>query len=201
MQKRKVHHLAARFKKIKPVYFLILTLISLAICIYALRSNNEQMIKLRAEVYAADQNNGDISGALKNLQAYVTSHMNTNLSTGPNAVYPPIQLENTYKRLVEQQGQQTTSENTQLYSDAENYCQAQVPTGFSGRYRIPCIENYINTHNLKQVSVDQSLYEFDFVSPSWSPDLAGWSVLITIFFGVCFLASLGYSWWYKRNLA
>ncbi len=159
------------------------------------------MIKLRAEVYAADQNGGDISGALTNLQAYVISHMNTDLSAGPNAVYPPIQLVNTYKRLVEQQSTQTVADNTKLYSDAETYCQAQVPNGFSGRYRIPCIENYVNTHSLKTISVDQSLYEFDFISPKWSPDLAGWSLLITIFFGILYLASLGYAWWYKKYIA
>jgi hypothetical protein len=201
MQKRKIHHYLNWLKNIKPVYLAILTIISLFICIYALRANNEHMIKLRAQVYAADQNSGDISGTLRNLQAYVTAHMNTNLSSGPNAVYPPIQLENTYKRLVGQAGQQTSTDNSKLYSDAENYCQSQVPNGFSGRYRIPCIENYVNTHSLKQISIEQALYEFDFISPSWSPDLAGWSLFATIFFAISFLASLIFNWWYKRNLA
>jgi hypothetical protein len=201
MQKRKIHHYLNWLKNIKPVYLAILTIISLFICIYALRANNEHMIKLRAQVYAADQNSGDISGTLRNLQAYVTAHMNTNLSSGPNAVYPPIQLENTYKRLVDQAGQQTSTDNSKLYSDAENYCQTQVPNGFSGRYRIPCIENYVNTHSLKQISIEQALYEFDFISPSWSPDLAGWSLFATIFFAISFLASLIFNWWYKRNLA
>lgn len=180
MKSKRTNKVMARILSIKPFVFISLTLISLIICITALRSNNVHMIKLRSEVYAADQNNGDVAGALTNLQKYVTTHMNTNLSSDSNAVYPPIQLENTYKRLITAQSNDIANNNTQLYTEAENYCQIQVPNGFSGRYRIPCIEQYISSHSLKTVSIDQSLYEFDFISPTWSPDLAGFSLLLTI---------------------
>ena len=175
---------------VKPWWLVILTVVSLIICVAALRSNNEHMIQLRNQVYAADKNNGDIQGALYNLQKYVTTHMNTNLSSGPNAVYPPIQLKYTYNRLISKQTQNYNQQNANLYTQAEQYCQSKVPNGFSGRYRVPCIEQYVTSHGLKASSVNQSLYEFDFVSPSWSPDLAGWSELATIFFGLLLLIRL-----------
>jgi hypothetical protein len=198
MKKKKDRHFLAKLFTIKPWYLLMLTLLSLAVCIYALRANNEHMLKLRTAVYSADQDNGDVTTALENLQHYVTSHMNTDLSSGSNSVYPPIQLANTYKRLVDAQSQLASGDNSQLYTDAENYCQTQVPNGFSGRYRIPCIEQYITSHSLQQVSIDQSLYQFDFISPSWSPDLAGWSLLCTIFLGILYIASLVGKWHYKK---
>jgi hypothetical protein len=148
------------------------------------------MVKLRTAVYTADKNNTDVNGTLKNLQAYVTSHMNTNLSSGPNAPYPPIQLEYTYIRLQQANNQSASNVNQTLYTDAENYCQATIPTGFSGRYRVSCIEQYITSHGATVTLINPSLYEFNFLSPSWSPDLGGWTILISIILGILFILSL-----------
>lgn len=143
------------------------------VSVYALRENNLKMVKLRDTVYAADKNNGDVNGTLKDLQAYVTAHMNTDLSGGPNAAYPPIQLQYTYARLQDANNQLASRINGPLYTEAENYCQQKIPNGFSGRYRISCIEQYIKSRGTNVQNVPASLYEFDFVSPRWSPDLAG----------------------------
>ena len=148
------------------------------------------MVKLRAAVYSADKNNSNVDGALKNLQTYVTSHMNTNLSSGPNAPYPPIQLEYTYTRLQSANNQSVSSVNQSLYTDAEYYCQQTIPTGFSGRYRVSCIEQYITSHGATVTLINPSLYEFNFLSPSWTPDLAGWTLVLSIFLGIVFLLSL-----------
>jgi hypothetical protein len=162
--------------------FFILFFVSMCVFIYSLRSNYSKMVGLRNALYSADQNNGDVKKALTNLRDYVTTHMNTDLTSGSNSVYPPIQLEYTYQRLVQSQlGAQ--SNNTQLYTDAENFCQTQIPSGFSGRYRIPCVENYINTHSLTKINIDPSLYEFAFSTPSFSYDLAGLSMITTIILG------------------
>jgi hypothetical protein len=103
MNKRRFHHFGKGLLYIKPWYFFVVLVICTTICVFALRSNNEHMIKLRAKVYAADQSNTNIQGSLEALQAYVTAHMNTNLSAGPDPVYPPIQLKYTYARLVQEQ--------------------------------------------------------------------------------------------------
>lgn len=198
MNKRRLHHLWTRLRWIKPWYFLILAIISGIICVSSLRANNEHMITLRNAVYSADKNNGDVYSALQKLQAYVTTHMNTDLSAGPNAVYPPIQLKYTYDRLIQSQSDQAAASNSQLYTDAQNYCQGQIPTGFSGRYRVPCIEQYVQTHDTSLPQIPDSLYKFDFVSPKWSPDRAGWSLLITIILGLVFVVLAGLKWLLKR---
>ncbi len=185
------------FKKIKAWHFLVLTIVSLIVCIFALRANNLEMVNLRQALYMADKNNQNVAQALDNLQKYVTSHMNTSLTNGNSSVYPPIQLKYTYQRLLNQQGQTLNNDNSQIYTEAENYCQAKIPNGFSGRYRVPCIEQFISSHKLATPTIPASLYEFDFISPAWSPDLAGWSLLVTLFLGICFVVKLFLNVWNK----
>lgn len=119
MNKRKLHHLWTKVRWIKPWYFLVLAIISGVICVFALRSNNHQMIELRDAVYAADQNESDVQAPLRTLQAYVTSHMNTNLNAGKSPVYPPIQLKYTYERLVQAKQEEFARSNNQLYTEAQ----------------------------------------------------------------------------------
>jgi hypothetical protein len=180
MNKRKLHHIWRWLRHVSPWYFLAAAVLSTVVCVFALRANNQHMITLRDAVYQADKDNGDVQGALNKLQAYVTAHMNTNLSAGPNAVYPPIQLKYTYDRLVQAQGDAATKANSQLYTDAQHYCEAQNHTDFSGRNRVPCIQQYVQAHSTASSAptIPDSLYKFSFVSPSWSPDLAGWSLVV-----------------------
>ena len=138
------------------------------------------MEQLKQAVYSADKNNGNVQLALDNLQAYVTSHMNTNLSTGNGSVYPPIQLEYTYLRLAKSQDRAALSNDAGLYTAAQNYCQRLDPTDFSGRNRVPCIAQYVTSHGAKLPKIPAALYEFDFISPTWSPDLAGWTLILTM---------------------
>lgn len=189
MDKRYLHHLWTQFRRIRPWYFLVLALISGMVCVFALRANNEHMVQLRDAVYAADKDNGNVNGALTNLRNYVYAHMNTDLAAGPNAVHPPIQLKYTYDRLVSAQNTKVQAINSHLYTDAQAYCQAEIPIGFSGRYREACINSYVTTHGAKAQPIPKELYEFDFVAAKWSPDLAGWSMVATILFS---LVALGF---------
>lgn len=158
------------------------------------------MAKLRQDVYTADQADNDVQGALNRLQAYVTAHMNTDLSTGNSSVYPPIQLQYTYQRLVQQQSTQG-SNNDDLYTQAQTYCQQLNHTDFSGHNRVPCIEQYVQQHG-SGVSltnkISPSLYQFDFVSPRWSPDLAGWTLVATVILFMLFVVTLIVDWRIKR---
>jgi hypothetical protein len=144
----------SQLKKIPSYVLLGLFIVSALICITALRHNNQTMIKLRSQVYTADQNNRDINTALNNLRKYVYAHMNTDLSSGGNSIKPPIQLKYTYQRLQDQQ--------------EEAIRRGQTPTP------IPAAQ-----------------YQFDFISPTWSPDLAGWSLVISVLLLLAFLASFG----------
>ena len=191
MDKRRLHHFWTELRPVRPQYFLALAVVSGLVCVFALRANNEHMIQLRDEVYQADKDNGNVEQALKNLQQYVYGHMNTDLAAGPDAVHPPIQLKYTYDRLVAAGNARVQAANVNLYTEAQSYCQALIPTGFSGRYRESCINQYVTTHGTKVQPIPKNLYEFDFVAPKWSPDLAGWSLVMTILlvlFGVSFWA-------------
>lgn len=199
MDKRQLHHVWTKIRHVRPWYFLILALVAGIVAVFALRHNYVHMVGLKNAVYAADKNNGDTEKALQNLQVYVTSHMNTELATGPDAIYPPIQLKYTYDRLVQKQAHNLSSANTQLYNDAQKHCEALDPTDFSGRNRVPCIQQYVKDHGSSLSSIPESLYKFDFVSPRWSPDLAGWSLLIAVLSVLAFIALVVIRRWLKRT--
>ena len=167
--------------KLKPLPILIgATVVSAYICAFSLQANNANMGLLRQAVYSADQNAKDVQPALNQLQAYVTSHMNTKLDGGASAVYPPIQLKYTYDRLIQTRSDKLSQTNSQTYNAAQNYCEQQNSSDFSGRNRVPCIEEYVQSHGVQLANIPDALYKFSFVSPVWSPDLAGWSLVTTV---------------------
>ena len=197
MDKSHLHHLWTRLRPVRPWYLLIIATVSGSICILALRQNNLHMAQLRDAVYVADKNGGDVQKALQNLQVYVTSHMNTDLSGGPNAPYPPIQLKYTYDRLVTAAGVAANAANAKIYTDAQHYCELQDPVDFSGRNRVPCIQQYVQSHGVSLPSVPDSLYKFDFLSPVWSPDPAGWSMVVAILSFAAFIILWAIERWLK----
>jgi hypothetical protein len=200
MDKHKAHHYYTKFRRIKPWYFLMLAAISAIICVFALRANNLQMAELRQAVYTADKNNKDLEGSLRTLREFVYGHMNTNLASGPNAVHPPIQLKYTYERLQKAQAADAGKSSSEIYTDAQNYCEAKIPNGFSGRVRLDCIQQYVKEHRATASKpIPKNLYQFDFVSPAWSPDLAGWSMVVAIlavllFLGVWLFQNIIHRW-------
>jgi hypothetical protein len=201
MNKRKLHHTWTRLRLLNPWLFVGLAVTCSIVAALALRANNEHMIRLRDAVYEADKNGTDIQQPLHNLQSYVTSHMNTNLSAGPNAVYPPIQLKYTYDRLITARGDQLAKTNTQLYTDAQHYCEQQNPVDFSGHNRVPCIEQYVTSHStVKLQSIPDALYKFSFASPRWSPDFAGWSLVAAVLAWLLCIAVLVARLWVKLSL-
>jgi hypothetical protein len=200
MDKKRLHHVFTRLRPISPWYFLILSLIASGISINALRNNNLMMIKLRDQVTVADTKNGDTETALRNLRVFIYGHMNTNLTSGADPIKPPIQLKFQYNRLVKAEADRVAAANTKLYSDAEAICQQAIPVGFSGGVRVPCITDYVTTHAVTARTIPVSLYQFDFLSPSWSPDLAGWSIVVAIMSFLAFVILFTLERWLKAEL-
>jgi hypothetical protein len=198
MDKRRLHHQWTYIRLVRPWYFFIFMLACLIVGVFALRANNLKMVELRDAVYQADKDGGDTSKALTELQRHVTSHMNTGLSAGNTSVYPPIQLKYTYDRLREANAKTT---NEQIYTEAQQHCEALNPTDFSGRNRVPCIQEYVESRGVQQKAVPDSLYKFDFVSPTWSPDLAGFSIVGAIFFGLLGAGFWLVDRWFKKRVA
>ena len=124
--------------------------------------------------------------------------MNTHLAA-PGGAYPPVQLKYRYDRLVADQKAQQPA-NAALTTEAQNYCEAQIPSGRSLN-RIDCIQNYILSHGTPvTVSIPDSLYKFDFVPPVWSPDLAGFSLLITAVLVLALVIRILFVQWLKFRL-
>lgn len=201
MDNRHLHHLWTRIRPVKTWYLLLAFVVCGTVCVFALRQNNLHMISLRNQVYQADKDNGDVEAALRQLRSYVYAHMNTNLSAGADAVYPPIQLKYTYQRLAEAAQTQTEAANSQIYTDAQHYCEQLYPGSFSGGPRVPCIQSYVTSHGVKASTVPDSLYKFAFASPAWSPDLAGWSLAATAILGLAAALRLALGWWLKKRTA
>lgn len=180
MHKKKLYHAWMKIRPIKPLYLFAPFIIMAAISVFALRQNNLKMVELRNNVYAADEKGGDVEKALQELRTYVHGHMNTSLTSGNNSVYPPIQLKYTYQRMQKAEQERVKGESARIYTDAQNYCEKQNSTDFSGRNRVPCIEQYVSQHTVSTASVPDALYKFNFASPRWSPDVAGFSLALAV---------------------
>jgi hypothetical protein len=190
----------ARLRHINLWVLLIVAVVSSVVCVFSLRHNNFTALKLRDRVNQVDKDNGDIESALRQLREYVYSHMNTNLSSGPNAIKPPVQLKYRYERLLQAQQAKVSVQNSQIYSAAQAECEKQFPKGLSGSGRIPCVTAYITSHGVTQEPIDSSLYKFDFVSPTWTPDLAGWSLVVASLAFALFVIRFGLERWMKAEL-
>lgn len=202
VNKRHLHHVWRKLQPINSWLLLGLTIISAVIFIYSYRQNNLKMIELRDKVFAADEANGDIEGALRNLREHVYSHMNTTL-VNPSGIRPPIQLTHRYDRLVQQEQKRVDSHNKKVRDQAEPYCLRQVPPGPPGslQRRAKCVQQYISTNSISAKNeIPKEFYQFDFVSPRWSPDLAGWSMLATMFFGLLFMVRFLLERWLKHEI-
>ncbi|MDB5186044.1 MAG: hypothetical protein JWL85_567 [Candidatus Saccharibacteria bacterium] len=200
MNKKYLHHLWVKLRPLSYWYFLAAFLVSSAVCVAALRQNNLTVLHLRDEVLKVDQQNGDVEAALRELRAYMYSHMNTNLASGPNAIKPPVQLKYRYERLVQVEKDKVTKDSGKIYTDAQEYCERTVPEGLSGRGRVPCIQEYVAQRGFKEQPIPDSLYKFDFASPRWSPDLAGLSMLASGVFLLLFIVRFGLELWLKHSL-
>jgi hypothetical protein len=170
-----------------------------SVAVLSLRANNLEAVHLRDKVLEVDKANGDVESALRELRTYVYGHMHTDLSSGTN-VYPPVQLKYTYDRLVEAEKKRVQSEMAKVYLDAQRICEQQNSTDFSGRNRVPCIEQYVTSHTISEKPIADDVYKFDFASPSWSPDAAGISLVLSGLFAALGAASFLTQQWLKGRL-
>lgn len=182
MDKKTLHYLWTRIRRVKTWYLLVLFLIMATVSVLALRDNYSTMVSYREKVYEADRSGVNVEGALQDLRAHVNSHMNTSLTGGAESIYPPIHLKETYERLKKAEQDRVNSVNSKVYTDAQAHCERLYPGSFSGGPRVPCIEQYVKQNGTTAQTIPDALYKFDFASPSWSPDLAGWSLVLSAFF-------------------
>lgn len=199
MDKRKLHHIWVKLRPIRHWYIGIVCLFSIGITVFALRQNNLEMIRLREAVIAADEAGSGVEDALQALRSHVHSHMNTNLTSGSSAIRPPIQLTNSYERLVSAEREKAGTINKKVTDDAEVLCEGRFPAG-QIQARAQCVQEYITQHGVAAKPIPKELYQFDFVSPRWSPDLAGFSMLISAFLLFVFVLRYSLERWLRHQL-
>lgn len=200
MHKRRLHHVLTRLKGLRYMYFVIVLVPALVVFVFAYRQNNLTALQLRDELLMVDKQNGDVEAALKKLRTFTYSHMNAGLSAGPNGIYPPIQLKYTYERLIDAETQRVNTANSQLYTEAQAYCEGQVTSRVTIN-RVPCIQDYLTTHSsIVAQSIPDGLYKFDFVAPAWSPDLAGWSLVFAVIVLLAFVSRVVLELWLRYRL-
>jgi hypothetical protein len=161
-----------------------LTIASGALFVTGMISNGNGAVERFNALKAADAAGGDVDKALNELRSYIYSHMNTEIG-GDNGIYPPIQLSGTYGRLVAAEEQRVKDKNDSLYTEAQSFCEANGNQGFSGRNRLECINGYIDQNGAKPITIEDSLYKYDFV--------AGFSLISLMIFGaITAILVLGY---------
>lgn len=180
--------------------FLVTAAVGTLLSLYALRQNNLKALKLRDEVLTADRVGGNTEVALRNLRQFIYSHMNTNLTSGPNSIKPPIQLKYRYEKLVAAQKTRVDGLSAEFVKTGTAKCRAEVGStrvqdGFQA-----CLGSYLLVHSVKEQVIPDSLYKFDFVSPVWSPDLAGWSLVTSGLSLILFLSCYLSEKWLRHNL-
>lgn len=145
-----------------------------------LRLNNIGMIERRAAVLSADSegNQEVIIKRLYDLQRHVSGHMNTDLGRG-------VYLESSYSRDL-QKWQSTqygaSNPNGNIYKKAQEVCAPRF-SSYSAAY-LQCTTSELAkypaaTDPASETSKPrQEAYIHAFSSPLWSPDFAGWSVVV-----------------------
>lgn len=201
MNIRKLHHYHRKLVFLKAWYFLVPAVVFALLAIHGLRTNYSTMVKLREAVYVADQQNGDVEAALMALRAHVYGHMNTNLVSGRNAIRPPIQLKARYDRLVATESDKVKAQNAEIARVGEQICGQSFPAAGFNAPRVACLQDYMSTHAVKGQPIPDQLYKFDFVSPRWSLDLAGISILLSSIFTILFIARLLLEYYMRRKLS
>ena len=200
MNKRYLHHLLKQLQKFRYAYLVVALVATLGVFILSYRHNNLRALELRDKVLQVDKSSGDVEAALRELRTYTYAHMNADLDTGSSGIYPPVQLKYHYERLVAAEKLRVEAANSNLYTQAQAHCERLLPGGVS-RDRVPCIQDYISTRNpVAANAIPDAQYKFDFTAPVWSPDLAGWSLLLAGFLAAALAVRAGLEYWLRASL-
>lgn len=190
--KRSVKKAINGLQRVKTWQLVILLIFAVFITATFMRLNNIGMVERRASVIAADEA-GDtevMTSRLYDLQQYVSKHMNTSLGQG-------VYLEESYRRDSQAALDAAASDNNpngNIYQLAQEVCAPRF-SGYSAAYlecttselaKYPAADELVNAVALPPVSA----YLHSFVSPTWSPDFAGFSLLVCVILALVIIIRL-----------
>lgn len=180
--KRRVKQSIKQLQRVKTWQLVILLILASFVAATFLRLNNIGMVERRAAVLSSDDA-GDKQATvnrLYDLQRYVSAHMNTDMGDG-------VYLETSYKRDTQaayDNAAAANNPNGNIYKKAQDVCAPQFSrysyaylqctTGELAKY--PAASDLLDSVKLPRADS----YRHVFASPLWSPDFAGWSVLVCL---------------------
>lgn len=194
--KGKIKKRLKQIQSLKNWQLFILLLLVIFVDLTALRLNNVGMVRRREAVETADKA-GDVEAARKatiELANYVYNHMNSGGIVYSDETHwfkinreVKIVWANIYEsdmRKAEQIAREAESNNPNgnIFKKAEEACRPRFHGGYSLAYQ-QCIldeQNKYPASNRGQIKAQYpniSEYTYNFVTPLWSPDLAGWTTL------------------------
>lgn len=191
IDKRKTRFRIKKLSQVKTWQLVVLLVMIGFVSATFLRLNNVGMVQRRDAVLAADESNDTVAlnQRLYDLQRYVSSHMNTDPGR--------IALDNTYKRaydakLKEFEASAKKQSSNDVVSKVRAVCDTKAQQGGYGYFSTAADPRYVacineewskypaaQVANLQFEAPSTAPYYHTFVSPAWSPDFAGWSLIIT----------------------
>ncbi len=191
---RNIKRNVKRLQHIKTWQLVLLLLLGVFIAATFLRLNNIGMIQRRDAVLRADAGADTTvtQTRLYDLQRYVAAHMNADMGT--------IYLEGQYKRDSQKAIDAASSDsnpNGNVFKRAQEVCAPRYANlgGYSQAYQ-QCVIGELNSFSPSENPVSQvalpkaDQYRFSFISPVWSPDFAGFSVLACLVISFLIIARL-----------
>ena len=175
--RRQVRRSIQQLQKVKTWQLVLLLILMSFVAATFLRMNNTGMVQRRNAVAAADKvgNVPDITARIYDLQRWSAAHMNADSGT--------FYLQEQYNRDAQRalrQSSDLSAASAQANADAEAVCHPQF-NGWSTAY-MQCflaeLAKHPSSEKLPEPKLPSpALYRYSFVSPLWSPDFAGWSII------------------------
>jgi hypothetical protein len=178
VDKRQIRRGIGWLQRVRTWQLILLLIVAGLLCATFLRLNNIGMIERRTAVLSADKQ-GDpeiIRARLFDLQRYSSAHMNADSGT----IYLQEQYARDTKASIAAASAAGSVDNINRLADETckaqfgGYSQAYVQCFASELAKVPSGTNAPDKANLP----NPSLYRHSFASPAWSPDFAGFTLLI-----------------------
>lgn len=180
-QKQQSTSLLKKIQNLATWQLMVLLILMTVVVATLLRMNNVRMIERKEAVLAADRSGdlGMVTERLHDLQEYSLKHMNA--STGQ------VFLENAYRQKINQlinDAKKTidSQQGQNAYKIAADICDKRF-RGYSQAYA-ECFLSEVNKQSssvptpVEIKTLSPNTYIHSYASPYWSPDLAGFAVLI-----------------------
>lgn len=190
-ERRQVKQTLHWIERVKTWQLVVLLVLSLFVSATFLRLNSVGMIERREAVFAADKaaDDEEIQRRLYDLQRYSAVHMNADSGD--------VYLDKKYNRDVErivQDAQADQSSRSDILKKADAACKPYF-SGYTQAY-VQCVlteqEKYPSSTNpVDELAMPSPvLYKHSYVSPLWSADFAGWSVVVSVGLAILIISRL-----------